>query len=212
MSLFRLDASIRHEGSVSREIADIVEAVWREERPDAVATRRHVSCEPIPAEAWANAVRASGIDVAERSPEQLAAVALATEIVDELIDAEALLFAIPLYNFGVSQHVKSWVDLALTDPRMASGGDRPLTGRPAVLVVVRGGAYGPGTPREGWDHALGWIRRILEDVWGLDLRIVETEFTLVGVNPALDQFTDIAREMRREAQRVAAEHGRHLSR
>jgi len=124
MSLFRLDASIRHEGSISREIADIVEAVWREERPAAVATRRHVGCEPLPAEAWANAVRASGVDVADRSPEQLTAVALATEIVDELIDAEALLFAIPLYNFGVSRHFKAWVDLALTDPRMASGGDR----------------------------------------------------------------------------------------
>ena len=48
----------------------------------------------------------------------------------------------------------------------------------------------------GWDHASGWIRRILEDVWGLDLRVVETEFTLAGVNPALDQFIDLAAQMR----------------
>jgi FMN-dependent NADH-azoreductase len=52
----------------------------------------------------------------------------------------------------------------------------------------------------------------LEDVWGLDLRVVETEFTLVGVNPALDQFKDLAVAMRREAERVAREHGRHLAR
>jgi FMN-dependent NADH-azoreductase len=70
---------------------------------------------------------------------------------------------------------------------------------------------GPGTPREGWDHASGWIRRILEDVWGLDLRVVETEFTLVGVNPALDQFKELAAEMRRDDERLAAQHGRHLS-
>jgi FMN-dependent NADH-azoreductase len=80
-----------------------------------------------------------------------------------------------------------------------------------VLVVVRGGAYGPGTPREGWDHASGWIRRILEDVWGLDLRVVETEFTLAGVNPALDQFIDLAAQMRSDAERLAVVHGRHLS-
>jgi FMN-dependent NADH-azoreductase len=136
---------------------------------------------------------------------------LAATLVDELLDAEALLFALPLYNFGVSQHFKAWVDLVLTDPRVASGVAQPLHGKPAVLVVVRGGAYGPGTPREGWDHATGWIRRILEDVWGLDLRVVETEFTLVGVNPALDQFTDLAAQMRRDAERLAADHGRHLS-
>jgi FMN-dependent NADH-azoreductase len=80
-----------------------------------------------------------------------------------------------------------------------------------VLVVVRGGAYGPGTPREGWDHASGWIRRILEDVWGLDLRVVETEFTLAGVNPALDQFIDLAAQMRRDAESLAADLGPHLS-
>ena len=61
-----------------------------------------------------------------------------------------------------------------------------------MLATVRGGAYGAGTPREGWDHATPWMRRILEDVWGLDLRAVEEEFALVGVNPALDQFADLA--------------------
>jgi FMN-dependent NADH-azoreductase len=102
------------------------------------------------------------------------------------------------------------VDLVLTDPRMASGA-QPLKGKPAVLVKGRGGAYGPGTPREGWNHASGWMRRILEDVWGLDLRVVETEFTLVGVNRALDQFKDLAAQMRRDADNLAAEYGRHLS-
>ena len=37
MSLFRLDASIRTEGSHSRELADIVEAEWRAAHPDYVS-------------------------------------------------------------------------------------------------------------------------------------------------------------------------------
>ena len=124
--------------------------------------------------------------------------------------ADALLFAVPLYNFGVSQHFKAWVNLVITDPRLASGTEPVLAGRPAVLVTVRGGAYGAGTPREGWDHATGWMRRILADVWQLDLRVVETEFTLVGVNPALDQFRDLADQMRVRAEEQAREHGRAL--
>lgn len=211
MPLFRLDASIRTEGSVSRTIADIVEATWRQDNPDDVVTRRHVGLEPVPATSWAASVVADRALAQNLSGEQRDAVALTTTLVDELLDAEAYLFAVPLYNFGVSQHFKTWVDLVLTDPRLATGAGQPLQGRPAVLVVVRGGAYGEGTPREGWDHASGWMRRILEDVWGMDLRVVETEFTLVGVNPALDQFKDMAAGMRRDSERLAGEHGRHLS-
>ena len=95
------------------------------------------------------------------------------------IAADALLFAVPLYNFGVSQHFKAWVDMVITDPRMAAGTQPILAGKPAVLVTVRGGNYRVGTPREGWDHATGWMRRILADVWHLDLKVVQAEFTLV---------------------------------
>ena len=210
MSLFRLDASIRVEGSASREIADIVEAGWRAGEPAAPVVRRHLGTEPIPATAWGAAVAGSGLLPGDRTPEQAEAVALAATLTDELLDAEALLLAVPLYNFGVSQHFKTWVDLVLTDPRMAPGGESPLAGRPAVLVTVRGGNYSAGTPREGWDHATGWMRRILADVWQLDLRVVEREFTLVGVNPALDAFTDLAAELKEAAHREAEAHGPHL--
>jgi FMN-dependent NADH-azoreductase len=99
----------------------------------------------------------------------------------------------------------------LTDSRLSSAAGRALDGRPAVLAMIRGGAYGAGTPREGWDDAKGWIRRILEDVWGLDLKVVELEFTLAGVNPALDEFKELAATMRQDAEALALEHGRHLA-
>jgi FMN-dependent NADH-azoreductase len=210
MSLYRLDASIRVEGSHSREIADIVEQEWRDARPGEAVVRRRIGVDPIPATAWAAAVFAGFTPEEARTDEQRAAQALAATLADELIAADALLFAVPLYNFGVSQHFKTWVDLVVNDPRMAAGTQPILAGKPAVLVTVRGGNYRPGTPREGWDHATGWMRRILSDVWKLDLKVVETEFTLVGVNPALDQFKDMARELREEAEEQARRHGREL--
>lgn len=209
MSLFRLDASIRIDGSASRAIADIVEEEWRVGDPSAEVVRRHVGTEPIPATAWADAVAGSAIPESQRTAEQSAATALATALVDELVGADALLFAVPLYNFGVSQHFKSYVDLVISEPRMASGSTL-LAGKPAVLVTVHGGNYAAGTPREGWDHATDWMRRVLEDVWGLDLKVVVREFTLVGVNPALEQFTAMADDLRVQAEEQAREHGRTL--
>src|SRR3984957_5635517 len=210
MSLYRLDASIRVEGSHSRAIADIVEQEWRNAHPSEDVVRRHVGVDPVPATAWATAVFASYTPEESRTDEQRAALALAAPLTDELIAADELLFAVPLYNFGVSQHFKTWVDMVISDPRMGAGAQPVLAGKPAVLVTVRGGNYRPGTPREGWDHATGWMRRILSDVWRLDLKVVETEFTTVGVNPALDQFKDLARQLRQEAEELARRHGREL--
>jgi FMN-dependent NADH-azoreductase len=210
MSLYRLDASIRVEGSHSRAIADLVEQEWRNAHPGEAVIRRHVGVDPIPASAWATAVFANYTPAESRTDEQRAALALAATLADELITADALLFAVPLYNFGVSQHFKTWVDLVISDPRLAAGAQPVLAGQPAVLVTVHGGNYRAGSPREGWDHATGWMRRILGDVWGLDLKVVETEFTNVGVNPALDQFKDLARELRAEAEEQARRHGREL--
>lgn len=211
MTLFRLDASIRADGSHSRQVADLVEQEWRAAHPDSAVVRRHVGREPLSADAWATAVSAAYVPAERRTPAQLRATALATTLVDELVDGDALLFAVPLYNFGVSQHFKTWVDLVITEPRMASGAERALAGKPAVLVAVRGGAYGPGTPRDGWDHATPWMRRILADVWQLDLRVVEAELTLVGVNPALDELRELAARMREAAEDLARAHGRDIA-
>ncbi|WP_022886229.1 NAD(P)H-dependent oxidoreductase [Glaciibacter superstes] len=212
MSLFRLDASIRTEGSTSRALGDIVEAEWRAAHPDAATTRRHIGVEPVPATAWSDSVAASMTPESERTPDQSAAAGLASALTDELAAADALLFAVPLYNFGVSQHFKSYVDLVLTDPRMAPGALPATSGKPAVLVTVQGGNYSAGSPKEGWDHATAWMRRILEDVWQLDLEVVTREFTLVGVNPALDQFTELADELKLRAEGQATRHGRSLDR
>jgi FMN-dependent NADH-azoreductase len=211
MTLYRLDASIRVEGSHSRALADIVEEEWNAGRPDDTVVNRHVGVDPVPATAWPLAVQSLMAPAdEERTLEQLDAVALAAHEVDLLLSADAALFAVPLYNFGVSQHFKAWVDLVITDPRMA--GEAPATaGTPAVLAVVRGGFYGPGSPREGWDYATGWMQRILSEVWKFDLEVVEEEFTLVGVNPALDEFKEMAVELRAKAEVNARERGRALA-
>ncbi|UOQ56300.1 NAD(P)H-dependent oxidoreductase [Leucobacter allii] len=210
MTLFRLDASILPATSASRALGDLVEQEWSAAHPESSIVRRDLAAEPIAATAWQAAVTAGFVPEAERSEAQRDAATLATTLADELISADALLFTVPLYNFGVSQHFKTWFDVAYTDSRIDPEGTA-LNGKPATLVTVLGGNYGPGTPKDGWDHSTAWLRRVLEDVWGLDLRVVERPFTLVGVNPALDAFSDMAAELKQQAEADASRSGRELA-
>lgn len=211
MSLFRLDSSIRLEGSVTREVADSLERAWTEHHPDDAVVRRDLGLNPLPADAWTLAVAAQQLPEEQRTPEQSAALALAVELADELIAADAAVIAVPLYNFGISQHVKTWIDLLIASPQLRPGGDSPLAGRPVSLVIARGGGYGEGTPREGWDHATPYLRRIFEDVFQVDLTVVECELTLAEVNPAMAELRDMAADLRVRAHEHAAETGRAMA-
>jgi FMN-dependent NADH-azoreductase len=206
VTLFRLDASVRADGSVSREVADSVQSAYQAERPDVRVIRRDLGAQPLPSRAWMSLVGGASTP-AERDE----ATTLAASLADELLEADAYLFAVPLYNYGVPQHVKTWLDLLIADPRLGPAGDQPLAGRPAVLTIARGGGYGPGTPREGWDHATPYLKRIFADVFGLDLEVVTAELTLAGVNPAMESLRGLAAESLREAHRAAGSHGRALA-
>lgn len=200
-SLFRLDSSLRSDGSVSRALADAVEEQWRRELPHADVVRRDLGANPLPA-VWPAA--AAGFTGAPGGADTDRAAALAAELVDELLAADVYVFAVPMYNFGVPQQVKHWIDLVICDPRAADVSVPLLPGRPAVLVEARGGGYGPGTPRDGWNHATPFLRTVLTDVWGLELEVVSAELTAADYNPAMANLRDLARQLRDEATSRAA--------
>lgn len=206
MSLLRIDSSIRTQGSVSREVLDSLERSFAGTHPGAGVVRRDLGRDPIPATTWAAATLAGMTAPDERTEEQQAAVALAAELGDELLAASSIVIGSPLYNFGIAAHLKSWVDLLITDPRFGPG-TTPLTGRSVVIVVSRGGGYGPGTPREGWDHGTAWLVRILGDVWGADVSLVEAELTLAEVVPAMAELRPLAAQKRTEAHLAAEKIG-----
>ena len=209
-AIFRLDASIRKEGSVTRTIADRLTTALAQSG-DVTVTERDVGTAPLPATAWAGAVFGPHVPEDHRSPEQVEGMALSRQIADELVTADGYVFAIPLYNFGVSQHFKAWLDLLLTDSRFAPGAQVPIKGRPAQLVIARGGGYGQGTPRHGWDHATGWYRRMLEDVLGLDVEVIECELTLADVTPAMETLRPLAAQNLADAYAQAEQGGKRLA-
>ncbi|MDB5035957.1 MAG: putative acyl carrier protein phosphodiesterase [Chlorobi bacterium] len=213
-TIFRLDSSIRVEGSVTRAVATTLESALVANLGDTTIIRRDLGQAPLPSTVWATSVFAAYTPQDQQSPEQKQAVALATELADEMEQADAFIFALPFYNLGVSQHVKAWVDMLLTEPRFSALSPKSretVAGRPAYLIIARGGGYGVGTPREGWDHATAWLRRIFEDVWFLDVHVIESELTLAGADPAMASLRDLGARNLQNAHSAATEHGKSLA-
>ena len=206
MSVLRIDATIQGDRSASSALADLVLDEFVAARPEVPVVRRHLGQDPLPAHAWEAAISGSFAQDADRTAAQREALATAQTVAAELKDATTV--ALPLYNFGVSQHAKTWIDLALAGAPL---GTRLLEGTPTVLITTRGGAYGPGTPREGWDHNTAFLRRIVGDVWGADLVLIERELTLAGVNPAMAPFIETAELMKKAAHEAATHAGRTLA-
>ncbi|MCQ1854964.1 FMN-dependent NADH-azoreductase [Neorhizobium galegae] len=210
-TIFRLDASIRRVGSRSRALASTLEGSIRAQLAELDVVRRDVGLSPLPATAWALAVQAGPKAPSERTTEEVEAAALATELADEMLAADAFVFSVPLYNYAVSQHAKAWIDLLVTEPRFTVKVPSPISKRPAYLISARGGAYGPGMPKEGWDHATPWLRRIFEDNWGLDLQLIDVELTLADVNPAMASLRDLAASNLKQAHAAAKQAGERLA-
>jgi FMN-dependent NADH-azoreductase len=208
MTVLRVDASIQGVRSSSSALADLVMDPVAARLPNEPILRRHLGRHPLPADAWAIAVGGAYVPAEDQTAEQRDALSLARAVAAELRDADAAVLALPLYNWGVSQHVKAWIDLAIIG---GGSGVRLLEGKPVVLVVTRGGGYGPGTPKEGWDHATPYLTRVLAEVWGADLTVIERELTLVGVNPAMDALTDLAAIKKAAAEAEATSAGQTLA-
>jgi FMN-dependent NADH-azoreductase len=102
---------------------------------------------------------------------------------------------LPLYNYGPPSTIKAWVDHLIApgvsvDAQTNAG---LLGGTEFIVLAARGGGYGPGTPREGWDRAEPWLRHALSAT-GLEPRFIVAELTVASSNPAMADLIPLAAE------------------
>ena len=140
LNVLRIEASARHEGSVTRELNDRIEARMTAQNR-AVVERRDLS-DPLPflTEDW---IAANFADPADRNAEHKSALATSDKLVAELKRADILLIGMPIYNFGVPASLKAWVDLVArareTFRYTENGPVGLLKGKRAIVTVSSGG-------------------------------------------------------------------------
>jgi FMN-dependent NADH-azoreductase len=178
--LLHIDSSSLGEASVSRQVAQSFLEGW-----DGKVVHRDLAAAPVP-HISAAGVTARDTDPARYTDEQAAAAALQDTLIKELLGAGAYLFTVPMYNLTLPSAFKAWLDQILVYGRTI-GGSSPVAGRPAVVISARGGSYGPGAPRHGFDYVVPVLEALLghEDMLGLDVTTVIPELTMAPHAPAL---------------------------
>lgn len=177
-TLLRIDSSAAGAASISRQVADTFTASW-----NGTVVTRDLALTPV-GHLDAAGISARTTPAAERTPRQRAAGAVQDELVQEFLDADAYLFAVPLYNYSLPSVFKAWLDHVMIVGRTIGLGDAvPTLGRSAVVVSARGGGYGPGSPQHGKDFLVPALETILGDpnLMALDVRSITPELTYAPV-------------------------------
>jgi FMN-dependent NADH-azoreductase len=198
--LLHIDSSIQGDRSISRRLSARAAARWHAAHPGGTVTYRDLGAEPIPHVDAASALAAM-IPADQRNAAQAASWALSEQLVEEIRAADTVLLGLPVYNFGAPSSVKAWVDHVIAqglsiDPATGEG---LLGGREFVVLQARGGGYGPGTPREGWDHAQAWLPHGVA-LTGLEPRFITAELTLADDNPQMEELRPLAAQSLADAE------------
>ncbi|MBL7495897.1 NAD(P)H-dependent oxidoreductase [Frankia sp. CNm7] len=190
--LLHLDSSFTGDMSVSRAVAREYVAAWQEANADGVVTYRDLAAAP-PAHLDWTGVSAGMTPEDQRSPEQTEAVKAREAYIGEVAAADEVLVTAPMYNWSVPTQLKSWFDWLIVPGVTVADANTPglLGGKKVTVVTTQGGSYGPGTPKEGWDHVSPYVAHMLEALGAGDVEFVNVEMTLSTRNPALAEFVDL---------------------
>jgi FMN-dependent NADH-azoreductase len=192
--LLHIDSSVQGDRSISRRLTARAADRWRATHPGGAVTYRDLAVNPIP-HLDAETGTARLVPAEARTAAQDTSYALSVALVDEIKNADTVLLGVPLYNFGAPSTVKAWVD-HIVAPGLsmdAETGGGLLGGTDFIVLASRGGGYGPGTQREGWDHAEAWLPHAVS-LTGLRPRFITAELTMADVNPAMADLKPLAAE------------------
>jgi FMN-dependent NADH-azoreductase len=163
------------EASISRRLTAELARRWRSAHPKGKVIYRDVTGTAIPVitAAW---VAANYTPKESRTQEQHDLLALSTELVAELLEADEYVIGVPMHNWGPSSSFKLWIDqilrfgdiIALT----ADGPKGMLRNKRATFVIAAGRRYGPGSDDAPRNYLEPWLRTFFGYLGLRDMRFL----------------------------------------
>lgn len=182
--ILTVEVSPRGKASASRAVTEAVVARLEALYPTATLVRRDLAAEHLPHldQTTLDAITTTGPAAADRLKDT---ARLSDRLTGELLAADLVVIATPMWNFGIPAALKAWIDLVLRPGRTFQYADGSVLGlarnKKAIVILASGGVFTEG-PWSTWDFAAPYLRQILGFIGIADVQLVRVE----GLNiPAL---------------------------
>lgn len=172
-----VEVSPRGKDSASRAVSKTLAERLFHLYPGARILRRDLTIEQLPhldgttlrAVSTKDSVEAESLKVAAHQSDQLT---------HELLEADLLVVATPMWNFGIPSALKAWIDLVVRPGKTflySNGGVLGLAkDKRAILILASGGVFMEG-PWRPWDFVEPYLRQILRFIGIVDVQTVRIE-------------------------------------
>lgn len=174
-----IESSARQQGSVSRQLTEQFIAQWQVTHPADRIQVRDLAVEQVP-HLDANLLGGWMTPADQQSVAEQRALALSNTLTDEVLAADVLVLAAPMYNFAIPSTLKAWLDHVLragvTFKYTETGPQGLLTGKRAFVLTARGGIYAGGS----LDHQEPYLRQALAFIGIHDVSFIHAEGLNLG--------------------------------
>jgi FMN-dependent NADH-azoreductase len=206
-TILHIKASIRGERSYSNQAAAAFLESYIEAHPEDAVRTVDLAAAGLPEfDAEAVAGKYAIMSGKEHGPEEAQAWKAVTAAIEEFKSADKVLISAPMWNFGIPYRLKQYIDVIVQPGHTFSfspeaGYTGLVTGRPAMLILARGGAYAAGTDAAAVDFQHPYLEHVLRFIGFENIDSIVVEPTLGGGPRAAKQSLEDAVALAREKAR-----------
>ncbi|MBO0366227.1 FMN-dependent NADH-azoreductase [Pseudomonas shirazensis] len=193
-----IESSARQQDSVSRQLTRDFIQQWQAAHPGDQINVRDVAANPLP-HLDADLLGGWMKPAEQRSMPEQEAFERSNQLTDELLAADVLVMAAPMYNFTIPSTLKAWLDHVLragiTFKYTPTGPQGLLQGKRAIVLTARGGIHAGA----GSDHQEPYLRQAMAFIGIHDVDFIHAEglnmsgdFHEKGVNQAKARLAALA--------------------
>jgi len=178
-TLLYITVSPRGNHSISRQLGNAAVEAWKKKNPTGWVIERDLSKTAL------TFVDLDWIGGAFAPPEyhtenHKKALAISDELVSELIEADEIILATPMFNFAIPASLKAWIDHVVRAGKTfrynAEGRPEGLLAgknKKVLAIIASGGAYSERSGMTALDHESPYLRFILGFMGITDVRFVQ---------------------------------------
>ena len=170
--LLVVETSPRGDSSISRHMTRRFVADWQAAHPEGEVIIRDLMETDLPfvTAPW---LQAYFTPSEQHSADMRRALRLSDELVGEILAADHIVIATPVYNYNVPASLKAWVDhIVRKGLTLGFDGRGLVTGKRATVLLASGGIYIEGSPIRDRDLATQYLRLILKVIGITDVTVV----------------------------------------